>query len=49
MNKLSKKFIAGITLILCLSCLLAIVFNTVFLEKYYIYEKQRPSLLFVVT
>lgn len=46
MNKLSKKFIAGITLILCLSCLLAIVFNTVF-WKNIIFMKNNDPLFYL--
>lgn len=40
MNKLSKKFIAWITVILCIACVSAVVFNTVLLEKYYLYQKR---------
>lgn len=40
MNKLSKKFIWGITSILCLSCLCSILFNSKFLEAYYLYQKK---------
>lgn len=40
MNKLSKKFIAGIICILILSSLCSILFNTQFLEKFYLYQKR---------
>lgn len=40
MNKLSKKFICGICLILGFSCLGSIVLHTKFLEKYYLYQKR---------
>lgn len=40
MNKLSKKFIAGIICILILSSGCSILFNTQFLEKFYLYQKR---------
>lgn len=40
MNKLSKKFIAGIICILILSSICSILFNTQFLEKFYLYQKR---------
>lgn len=40
MNKLSKKFIAGIICILILSSVCSILFNTQFLEKFYLYQKR---------
>lgn len=40
MNKLSKKFIAGIICILMLSSVCSILFNTQFLEKFYLYQKR---------
>lgn len=40
MNKLSKKFITGITCILTLSSLCSILFNTQFLEQFYLYQKK---------
>lgn len=40
MNRLSKKFIAGISIILLLACGCMILFNTVFLERYYLYQKR---------
>lgn len=40
MNKLSKKFITGIIIILVSACLSSILFNTKFLEKYYLYQKR---------
>lgn len=40
MNRLSKKFIVVIVVTLALTCLCSILFNTQFLEKYYIYQKK---------
>lgn len=40
MNRLSKKFIIGISVILLLSCVCTILFNTMFLERYYLYQKR---------
>lgn len=40
MNKLSKKFIIGIICILTFSSLCSILFNTRFLEQFYLYEKR---------
>lgn len=40
MNKLSKKFIEGIICILILSSICSILFNTQFLEKFYLYQKR---------
>lgn len=40
MNKLSKKFITGIVCILVLSSLCAILFNTKYLERFYLYQKR---------
>lgn len=40
MNKLSKKFIIGIAAVLCLTCVCTILFNTFFLERYYLYQKR---------
>lgn len=40
MNKLSKKFITGIVIILGLACLCTIIFNTSVLERYYLYQKK---------
>lgn len=40
MNKLSKKFIVGISIILSFSCILSILFNTRFLERYYLVQKR---------
>lgn len=41
MNKLSRKFIIGITVVLCFFCLCTILFNSVFLDKYYLYQKRK--------
>lgn len=41
MNKLSQKFITGISLILLFFCVCTILFNAVFLERYYLYEKKK--------
>lgn len=40
MNRLSKKFIIGIGCILILSSFCSIVFNTQFLEQFYLYQKK---------
>lgn len=40
MNRLSKKFIIGIICILTLSSLCSILFNTQFLEQFYLYQKR---------
>lgn len=40
MHKLSRKFTIGITIILVLSVGCSILFNTKFLEKYYLYQKR---------
>lgn len=40
MNRLSKKFIISIVCILTLSSLFSIVFNTQFLERFYLYQKK---------
>lgn len=40
MNKLSKKFIIGIAVILTVSSLCSIWFNTSFIERYYLYQKK---------
>lgn len=40
MNKLSKKFIIGIICILALSSLCSTLFNTQFLEQFYLYQKR---------
>lgn len=40
MNKLANKFIVGIIAVLGLSCLGSLLFNTKFLERYYLYQKR---------
>lgn len=40
MNKLSKKFIIGIVSILVISSLCSILFNTQFIERFYLYQKR---------
>lgn len=40
MNRLSGKFIIGISVILCFSCICTIFFHLGFLEKYYLYRKK---------
>lgn len=41
MNKLSKKFITGIIVILSASSLCSLLFNTSFLKRYYLYQKSK--------
>lgn len=41
MNKLSKKFVAGIVSILLVSSLCSVLFNTQYLERFYLYQKKR--------
>lgn len=40
MNKLSKKFIIGIICILVLSSFCSILFNTRYLERFYLFQKR---------
>lgn len=44
MNKLSRKFIAGITVILLTASFCSILFNAGFLEKYYLHQKRTTSI-----